>query len=238
MNPDPEISIVIPCYNEVGNVEPLLGEIQAALNPLGRTYEVLFVDDGSTDGTSEILDTLAKQTPFLRVVHHRANFGESGGSLTGFQNARGRIVVTIAGDLQNDPADIPEMLRCLDGADAVCGVRAGRKDTLSKRISSRVANGVRGWLLSDGIHDAGCTYRALRRETLQQLPAFRGLHRFLPTILRIHGWRVEEISVRHRPRVRGQSKYGITNRLFVGIYDIFAMRWYRKRHLPTNRFRT
>lgn len=233
---NPEITVVVPCYNELDNLEPLIGEIQAALNPLGKTYEILYVDDASTDGTTQKLRELAGKLPFLRTIRHRTNYGESAGNLTGYTHARGRIIVVMDADLQNDPADLPEMLGRLEKADAICGVRRTREDSFSKRISSRIANGVRQWLLNDGIHDAGCTYRAYRREVLQQLPSFRGLHRFIPTILKIHGYRVEEMLVNHRPRTRGKSKYGIGNRVFVGIYDMFAMRWYGKRFFPPDRF--
>jgi dolichol-phosphate mannosyltransferase len=233
--PPPEITVVVPCYNELDNLVPLIDELRGVLDPLGRTYEILYVDDCSKDGTTDRLISLCKEYACLRVVRHKSNFGESAGELTGFECARGSIIITIDADLQNDPADIPEMLRRLESADAICGVRRKREDSLSKKISSRVANKVRHWLLNDDIHDAGCTYRALRRDALNELPRFRALHRFLPSILKWHGYRVEEMLVNHRPRTKGLSKYGVGNRLWVGIYDIFGMRWYRKRFLPPNR---
>jgi len=231
----PEISVVIPCYNEEENIEPLIDELRAALEPLGRPYEIIYVDDCSTDGSLRKLLEIANAYPALRVLKHKQNLGESAAILSGYEHARGRIVFSMDGDLQNDPADIPKFLEALADCDAVCGVRAERLDSWVKRLSSRIANGVRGWVLNDNIHDAGCTYRAIRREALTQLIAFRGLHRFIPTLLRIHGFRVREIVVNHRPRTRGVSKYGIGNRLWVGIHDMIGIHWYRKRHFPPHR---
>jgi dolichol-phosphate mannosyltransferase len=231
----PEISVVLPCYNEAGNIESMVRELRAALDPTARSYEILYVDDGSTDGSAQEIESLAEKEPAVRLVRHNRNYGQSAAFLTGFQHARGKIVVTLDADLQNDPADIPRMLQLLETADAVCGVRAKRRDTFTKRVSSRVANRVRDWLLHDGITDAGCAFRAVRCEALEQLPSFRALHRFLPTILKIHGYTVVETSTNHRPRVQGVSKYGIGNRLFVGIADIIGMRWYRRRFVPPGR---
>ncbi len=234
-NNEVAISVVLPCYNEVDNLEPLIAELRAALDPLGRSYEIIYVDDASTDGTTEKLRELTAKMPFLRHLRHRTNFGESAGMLTGFGAARGQVVITMDADMQNDPADIPMLLGLLDKADCVCGVRGTRNDSFSKRASSRIANRVRGLLLADNIHDAGCTFRAIRREALRQLLGFRALHRFLPTILQWHGYRVVETVINHRPRTRGVSKYGIGNRLWVGIGDMFAMRWYRRRFFSPNR---
>jgi glycosyltransferase involved in cell wall biosynthesis len=235
MPTDPEITIVLPSYNEEENLAPIIQEFCQVLDPTGRPYEILVVDDGSTDGTAARLSALAQTIPTLRFQRHTTNFGQSAAILTGYCKARGEIVVTMDADMQNDPADLPEMLRRLEACDMVTGIRQNRRDTLTKRLSSRVANAVRGALLGDGIHDAGCTFRAVRRRCLGQLPPFRGLHRFLPTILKIHGYRVEEMPVNHRPRVRGVSKYGIGNRLWVGIGDMMAMRWYKRRHFSPDR---
>lgn len=235
MSTEPEISVILPCYNEVGNIEPLIQELRDALDPLGRSYEIIYVDDCSNDGTTEKLQSLLPTMPFLRTIRHKTNYGESAGNLTGYENARGSIIAVLDADMQNDPADLPEMLRRLENADAICGVRGKRNDSFSKRISSRIANKVRHWLLNDDIHDAGCTYRVIRKDVLKQLPGFKALHRFLPTILKYHGYRVEEIIINHRPRTRGVSKYGIGNRLWVGIQDMFAMRWYRRRFFPPDR---
>lgn len=233
----PFFSVVLPCYNEVGNLEPLAGELHAALGKLGKPYEIIFVDDCSTDGTTEKIREMVAADARLRHILHRQNFGQSAGILAGFAVARGRIVITMDSDLQNDPADIPMMFRTMrkTRAHAVCGVRAQRVDSLGKRISSRLANFFRDRLLGDGIHDAGCAFRVMRREALSELIYFRALHRFLPTILKWQGYRVVEVNINHRPRKSGVSKYGFGNRFFVGIHDILGMRWYRRRFLPPNR---
>lgn len=233
----PRFSVVLPCYNEIDNIDPLVAEIKAALDPLGGRYEIIYVDDCSTDGTTEKLRALCQTDPTIRHILHARNFGESGGTLTGFRAARGEIVITMDADLQNDPADIPAMLKLLENADCVCGIRRTREDSVSKRLSSRLANGIRGKLLGDGIHDAGCTYRLIRRKATRQLIGFRALHRFLPTILKLHGYRVVEMHINHRPRTAGVSKYGFGNRFWVGILDILGMMWYRKRFLSPRRVR-
>lgn len=230
-----DISVVVPCYNEEDNIEPLVEELVTNLDKTGRSYEIIYVDDCSTDGSLARLRAMAQQIPTLRILKHKCNLGESAAILSGYEAARGEIVISLDADLQNDPADIPRLLDALNEADAVCGVRAKREDSWVKKLSSRIANGVRRFLLDDNIHDAGCTYRAIRRDALAQLIGFRGLHRFIPTLLRYHGFRVVEIPVHHRPRTRGYSKYGIGNRLWVGILDIIGMMWYRKRHFPPHR---
>ncbi len=148
---------------------------------------------------------------------------------------RGSVIITIDGDQQNDPADIPALLKALESADAVCGVRRKREDDWVKRISSRVANRFRNRVTGDTISDAGCTFRALKADTLREIPVFNGMHRFLPTLLRLQGYKVVEILVNHRPRTRGESKYGIGNRMFRGLIDCFAIRWWRRRCVPANR---
>jgi glycosyltransferase involved in cell wall biosynthesis len=231
-----DISVVLPCYNELGNVEPLLAELRNVLEGLNRSFEVIYVDDRSNDGTYELLTRLSKEIPWLRVLRHRANFGESAGMMTGFEHARGKYVFTMDADMQNDPADIPAMLARLEqGVDCVAGVRRKREDSTVKRLSSRIANKFRNAMLHDDIHDAGCTMRGLRAEALQQIIGFRAMHRFLPTILKLHGRNVEEMLINHRPRGAGSSKYGTLDRLFVGISDIKGIRWYRKRFFPPGR---
>lgn len=231
------ISVVLACYNEVENLEPMCSELRAALGPTGLSYEIIFVDDGSSDGTADKLWELAGKDPLVRPVLHRRNYGQSSALCSGFARARGDLVITLDSDLQNDPADIPRMISVLESehADAVCGVRKKRMDSWTKRASSKIANRVRGLILSDGIHDAGCAFRVMRREALQQLPCFRALHRFIPSILQWHGYRVVETPVNHRPRVLGVSKYGVGNRLFVGIADLIGMLWYRRRLFVPNR---
>jgi dolichol-phosphate mannosyltransferase len=230
------ISVIIPVYNEEQNLDPLLGELEGILKTVGQPFEVICVDDKSTDGSLAVLRRLKEQKSYLRIVRHNINSGESAAGATGFAAAKGDIIITMDADQQNDPADIPGMLERL-GPDvaAVCGVRRRRQDDWIRRLSSRIANGFRNWVTGDQIADAGCTFRALRRESLRELPVFNGLHRFLPTILRFQGYTVVEMEVNHRPRTRGQSKYGVHNRLWRGLRDCCAMRWYHARALPGRR---
>lgn len=226
----PDLSLVVPLYNEVENLEDLVREIRAALGPTGLAWESIFVDDGSTDGSLELLRRLAAADPTVRVLRHARNAGQSAGLATGFRAARGAIVVTLDADLQNDPADIPKLLAELErGSDVVSGVRVERRDTWVRRASSRIANAVRNWATDERITDVGCSLKAYRREFLADLPMFTGMHRFLPTLVRWNGARVTEVPVRHRPRLRGQAKYGIGNRLFRALADLMAVRWMRKR---------
>lgn len=231
----PELSIVLPCYNEEGSLPPLLDEIEAAMSRVGRPFEVLAVDDKSTDRTLEVLLGLQRRHAALRVLRHEMNCGESAAFATGFARVRGEIVITMDSDQQNDPADIPAMLAALEGVDLVCGVRAKRRDTWVKRASSKVANRFRDAVTGVPVTDAGCTFRAIRRAVLAELPVFNGMHRFLPTMLRLQGFAVREIPVNHRPRSAGRSNYGIGNRAWRGLVDCFAMRWFRRRVVPGRR---
>ncbi len=232
----PCYSVVLPVYNERGAVEGLVAEIVAALEPLGRSFEILCVDDLSTDGSREVLGALARRDPRVRLVEHRRNCGQSAALYSGFRRAVGDIVITMDADGQNDPADIPAMLARLEpGVHAVTGVRARRRDNWIRRLSSRVGNGFRNVVTGDSIRDAGCAMRVVRREALAEVPAFNGMHRFLPTLLRSQGYTVLEVSVGHRPRMSGTSKYGVGNRLWRGMADCLAMRWWRRRALPGDR---
>ncbi|MFZ2657352.1 MAG: glycosyltransferase family 2 protein [Victivallales bacterium] len=236
MKSDMYISIVIPVFNEEDNLEPLVKELEPILEKVGQKYEVIFIDDRSTDGSFEVLKKLKESKPYIRIIPHTVNSGESAGEATGFAHANGEIIITMDADQQNDPADIPALLGALeDDIDCVCGVRRRRRDTIVKRISSRTANAFRNSITGDRIVDAGCTYRAIRRNALWQIPVFNGMHRFLPTLLRMQGYRVLELLVNDRPRTRGKSKYGIGNRLWRGIMDCFAMRWMKKRALIGDR---
>src|SRR6185295_3499029 len=228
----PELSLVVPIYDEEENLPILAREIAAALDPLGRPYEVLLVDDGSTDGGPAVMAEIARRDPRVRIVRLRRNSGQSAALVAGFRFARGQVVVTLDADLQNDPADIPRLLAGLDGseaADVVCGVRTHRRDSFLRRLSSRIANGVRNRMTGEHVTDVGCTLRVARAELLRELPVFSGMHRFLPTLLKMQGAVVTEIPVNHRPRLHGQAKYGIGNRLFRALVDLFAVRWLRSR---------
>jgi dolichol-phosphate mannosyltransferase len=229
----PDLSIVVPLYNEEESLPQLAREITAALAPTGRSWEVLYVDDGSTDGSLAALRALAAEDPRVRVLRHRRNAGQSAGLATGFRAARGDIVVTLDADLQNDPADIPRLLEALAGGfDVVSGVRIDRRDDWLRRLSSRIANGVRNWATDEAITDVGCSLKAYRRSFLADLPMFTGMHRFLPTLVRWNGARVTELPVTHRPRLHGVAKYGVGNRLFRTLADLLAVRWMRRRWLP------
>jgi dolichol-phosphate mannosyltransferase len=239
MTMNPYISVVLPGYNEADNIDAMVRQVVEAIRPLQKPFEIVYVDDGSTDDSATRLAAAREIHPELRALFHKSNFGQSAAILTGLQAATGELIVTLDSDLQNDPADIPEMIQVLERehADAVCGVRQKRQDSRLKLVSSRVANRVRGWALSDGITDAGCAMRVMRRSALNQLPGFRALHRFLPTIMKIHGFTVVEMPIHHRAREAGVSKYGVGNRLWVGIQDIIGIRWYRKRHFSPNRLK-
>jgi len=232
------LSVVIPVYNEQDNLEPLLEELFPVLKDIGWGFEVICVDDASTDNSFSVLQELNKKFAALRIVQHTFNCGESAAEATGFSHACGDWIVTMDADQQNDPADIPTLLKASQNVDAVCGVRSEREDDWVKRISSKVANGFRNWVTQDIITDAGCTFRALRRDALREMPVFNGMHRFLPTFLRLQGFTATEIPVNHRPRTRGKSKYGIGNRMFRGLVDCFAILWWRKRSFPAKRFLT
>jgi glycosyltransferase involved in cell wall biosynthesis len=239
MNSDVYLSIVIPVFNEEDNLGPLVKEIESVMEKVGRKFEIIFVDDKSTDRSFEVLKELKKSRQFIRIIPHLINSGESAGEATGFANANGEVIITMDADQQNDPADIPALLGALkDDVAAVCGVRRRRRDTIVKRISSRTANAFRNIMTGDRIVDAGCTYRAIRRSAIWQLQVFNGMHRFLPTLLRFQGYKVIEILVNDRPRTRGKSKYGIGNRMWRGIMDCFAMRWMKKRALRGDRVGT
>jgi dolichol-phosphate mannosyltransferase len=229
----PSLSVVIPVYNEEDNLEPLWAELVLVLERLGEEFEVIFVDDGSQDRSAEIIRGLREADPRVRLVRFKANAGESAATDAGFRAARGHWVVTMDADLQNDPADIPRLLADLDRWDAVTGWRVNRAsgDLLPKRIASRVANRIRNWVSDEAIADSGCTFRAFRRECLRGLVLYRGFHRFVPTLLRMRGYRVIEVPVNHRPRRFGRSKYGITNRAIVAFCDLLAVRWMKSRAL-------
>lgn len=228
----PELSVVVPCHNEEGNLRPLVAGLHRVLDPLGVPYEIVVTDDASTDGSWTVLKDLAAHDSRLRVQRFVANCGESAASWAGMQAARGRTIVTIDADLQNDPDDIPRLLGALDHADCVCGTRRasrGEGDGVVRIASSRIANWVRSRLLADGVTDAGCTYRAFRRECIARVQFFKGVHRFLPTLIRMEGFTVAEVPVTNRPRVSGASHYGIGNRVFSSFADLLAVRWMRSR---------
>src|SRR5437016_7729150 len=222
----PAVSVVVPLFNEEENVPILQGELTTALS--GLDYEIIFVDDGSVDGTAQRIAS----DPRVRLVQFERNAGQSAAIYAGLQHARGAVAVLIDGDLQNDPADIPKLLADIArGADLVCGYRARRKDTVVKRITSRVANFVRSRFTRDGVRDTGCTLKAMRRECVDALVPFKGMHRFIPALVKGAGYRLVEIPVNHRARRFGQSKYGLGNRALRATIDMFGVRWLLSRQL-------
>lgn len=221
--------MIVPVFDEEENLPLLAGEIAAALDPLGVAYEVIYVDDGSTDGSPAVLAGLAAGDRRVRVLRIGRNSGLSAALDAGFSHARAPVLVTLDADLQNDPADVPRLLERLERCDVACGVRARRRDDWLRRISSRIANGVRNRLTRESIADVGCTLRAYRAPFVARVPMFRGMHRFLPTLLRLAGARVEEVPVHHRPRLHGEPKYNIRNRIWRALVDLFAVRWMQRR---------
>ncbi len=223
------LSVVVPVYDEEPNVVRLGEEILAALDPLSFPFEAIFVDDGSRDGTSGAVRSLGARDPRVRLVRLEKNAGQSAATVAGVRSARHAFVATLDGDGQNDPADLPKLLAALDQADAVVGRRAKRRDTVVRRLSSRIANGVRRSILHDGVADTGCALKVFPRDLFLALPAFTSLHRFLPALFRYQGASIAQVDVGHRPRIAGVSKYGIANRLFRGILDLAGVWWLRRR---------
>ena len=229
-----EISIVLPCHNELANLRPLVEAIRAAVEPLGVEYEIIFTDDCSDDGSWDTLRELATAQPRLRAQRLATRSGQSAALWAGVRAARGRVIVTLDADLQNDPADIPNLLAALKQADCVCGTRVEARrhgDTWVRIASSRIANWVRNKLSAETISDAGCCFRAFRRECVAEVKFFRGAHRFLPTLIKMEGFSVVEVAIRHHPRAGGKTHYGIGNRLFASFADLLAVRWMKKRSI-------
>lgn len=228
-----DLSVVIPVYNEEESLPPLWAELRVVLDRLGLAFEVVFVDDGSRDRSAEIVRAFREADPRVRLVRLKENGGETAATDAGFKAARGQRIVVMDADLQNDPCDIPTLLSHLDHWDAATGWRVERTrgDNFVRRVSSRIANRVRNWLSDESIQDSGCTFRAFRRECLRGLVLYRGFHRFIPTLLKMHGYRVIEVPVSHRPRRFGKSKYGVLDRAFVAFADLLAIRWMNTRLL-------
>jgi dolichol-phosphate mannosyltransferase len=222
----------VPFFNERDNVSALHEELVAALASEGGGFELLYVDDGSRDGTGDALARLAAKDARVRVLALPENRGQTAALAAGFAAARGELIATLDGDGQNDPADLPRLLAALANADVVNGVRTNRQDAWHKKLSSRIANGFRNWATGEQVTDIGCSLRVMRASHLKRVKLYRGMHRFLPTLLRLEGARLTELPVNHRPRRAGVSKYGIGNRLFVGLADVLAVRWMMKRALP------
>lgn len=225
---DISLSVVIPVFNEQENIQPLVARLKTALTKYSETAEILMVDDGSTDSTLRELRRAQETDSRIRILHFRTNLGQTAAMEAGFHHARGEAVVTLDGDLQNDPADIAALVGKLGEWDVVCGVRLRRQDSWLKRISSRIANGFRNWATGDDIVDTGCTLKAYRGDCVRTLKLYKGMHRFLPTLLKLRGCRVLQVPVSHHPRQAGKTKYGTWGRLVKGLQDLYAVRWMKK----------
>lgn len=225
--------MVIPIKDERDNVQPLTNQLTKVLGSLEQSheapYEIVYVDDGSTDGSSAVLDEICRHTHEVRVIHFDRNYGQTAAFAAGFRHARGELIATLDGDLQYDPADISLLLPLITEYDLVCGRRRQRLDTFIRRLSSRLAYLIRNIVLRDGIHDSGCSLKVFRRAVVERIPLFRNMHRFFPALAKMHGFSVTEVPVQHFPRAHGRSKYGVGNRLFAGLYDLVAVRWMQKR---------
>lgn len=229
-----EVSIVIPVKDEGENIPVLAAEINAVMASQSVTWECIWVDDGSCDETPLLLERIVREHSNHRFVQLSRNFGQSAALFVGFQRARGDIIVTLDGDGQNDPADIPRLIELLveRNADMVNGVRLKRHDSVVRKISSWIANHFRNWVTGDNVTDVGCSLRAFRSYCVTRIPLFKGMHRFFPTLVRMAGYtKIIETPVNHRQRVRGETKYGIGNRLWVGLFDIVGVMWIRKRYV-------
>jgi glycosyltransferase involved in cell wall biosynthesis len=233
----PYLSLVIPVYDEQETVPVLLERVAAALNKLGRPFEVIVCDDGSTDQTPQLLAQAQQRYPWLRVLRMARNGGQSAAFDAGFKAAGGQIIATIDGDLQNDPEEIPRLLPMLEGSngdvpfDMITGWRKDRHDTSFRRFQTRVANRVRNWLSDETIEDSASSLKLYRRKCLEGLQLYTGMHRFFPTLVKMRGYRVLETPVKHAPRFAGKAKYGLRNRAIRAFVDLLAVRWMKKRYL-------
>lgn len=230
----PILSVVVPVYNEEECLSEVLQELRGALDQAGlESWEAVIVDDGSKDRTSQIAEDLARSDPRFRLIRFNGNFGQTSAFEAGFHFALGRYVGMMDGDGQNDPHDFHRLLQALEQqkVDMMCGVRQKRKDTLIRRISSKIANDFRNWVTKETVTDVGCSIRVFRRICLERIKLYEGMHRFFPTLFRIEGYTIGEIPVNHRQRTKGRSKYGIHNRLWCGLRDLYAVRWMQGRSI-------
>ncbi len=229
IHPSPTLSVVVPVFNEEKNLPILIPKLVEVLETLHFSYEIILVDDGSSDESRGILKEMASQSPSLRVLRFKENRGLSTALVAGMREARGEKIVTLDSDLQNDPSDIPKLLEYLDRYDMATGWRQKREDSWLKKISSKIGNGVRNWLSGEAIQDSACTLRAFKKECIQEIPVFNGMHRFLSTLVKREGYRIIEVPVSHHPRKFGKSKYNIRNRMVRSFIDLLAVRWMKNR---------
>lgn len=235
MNPQtetPVISVIVPIKNEEENIVPLYEAVRAALDPATPDFELLFVNDGSTDRSLERIKALTANDARVVWLSFDRNHGQTAAWDAGFKAARGRLIGTMDGDLQNDPSDFPQMIALIGAdCDVVCGIRQKRMDSIVRKISSRIGNGFRNWITGESVTDVGCSLRVFKRECVHNIKLFEGLHRFFPTLLKMEGFLIKEVFVKHHPRQRGKTKYGIANRLFRGLRDCLAVQWMRDRRI-------
>ena len=226
------ISVIVPVKNEEDNIIPVYDAVRQALDPGTPGFELIFIDDGSTDRSLELMKELAARDPRVVWLSFDRNHGQTAAWDAGFKAARGRLIATMDGDLQNDPSDYPRMIATIgDDCDVVCGIRRKRMDSVVRKISSRIGNGFRNWITGDSVTDVGCSLRVFKRECVADIKLFDGLHRFFPSLLKMEGFRIKEIPVKHHPRQRGKTKYGVWNRMWKGLRDCLAVRWMRQRRL-------
>lgn len=224
-------SVIIPIKNEEQNIPHLVEEVKNVLSSIGKPWELICIDDGSTDESLTILKELQKNIPELKILSFVKNFGQSSAFDAGFKSAQGEIIITLDGDLQNDPKDIPKLLEALKDYDMVCGWRQNRRDTLLKRWISKPSNVIRSRICKDQVHDTGCSLKAFKKDSLLKIKSFHGMHRFFPALFKVEGLSVTEVKVSHRARLEGKSKYHLFNRSIGPILDMFAVYWMRKRRL-------
>lgn len=229
MPESPELSVIVPVKDEADNVLPMLEEVQSAAADWPWSWELIYVDDGSGDATWERIREARQREPRVRAVRFRENCGQTSAVTGGIRHARGRLCVTLDGDCQNDPADIKKLVEAMGDADMVTGWRKNRRDTTWRRFQSWVANTFRNAMTGESVHDIGCGIRVFDREKMLQVPLFEGMHRFMPTLFHYCNFKVIEVEVNHRPRERGSTKYGMWNRVFRALRDLFAVRWMRRR---------
>ena len=225
------ISVIAPVYNEKENIKRFIEKVEGALKKRFDSYEIILIDDGSTDGSKELLDREAERNGHVKVYHFTKNNGQTAALAAGFKVCTGELVVTMDSDLQTNPEDIYVLLAYINDYDMVNGRRATREDGINKKISSLIGNGMRNLITGDNIKDTGCPLKLFKKEVVETFYLYEGMHRFLPTLSKINGFKVIEVPVRHYDREYGQSKYGVFNRLFKGLKDAFAVRWMKKRRL-------
>ncbi|BBI16331.1 Undecaprenyl-phosphate 4-deoxy-4-formamido-L-arabinose transferase [Neochlamydia sp. TUME1] len=226
-----QYSVVIPLKNEEDNIVELIEELEPIMLSLKKPWELICVDDGSTDQTLALLTHLLHKKNYLKLLIFKENYGQSSAFAAGFKAAKGEFVITLDGDRQNDPADIPKLVEAINNCDLVCGVRVNRKDPLSKKLISTVANLIRRSICEDGVSDTGCSLKIYRTSALHKIKMYNGMHRFLPALFKIEGLEVQEVAVNHRERIKGKTKYNFFNRSFNTIADLAAVRWMKKRQL-------